>query len=90
MATAHAGGSVACRATAVGLQSSGIRKRRASTLCSVHSNCSPLVPLVNADPSWNPADDKQAAARVWRDGQKKKVYVYRFIATGERRQRRWR
>ena len=35
------------------------------------------------DPSWNPADDKQAAARVWRDGQKKKVYVYRFMATGE-------
>jgi len=28
------------------------------------------------------ADDKQAAARVWRDGQKKKVYVYRFMATG--------
>lgn len=31
---------------------------------------------------WNPATDKQAAARVWRDGQKKKVYVYRFITTG--------
>ena len=24
----------------------------------------------------------QAAARVWRDGQKKRVYVYRFLATG--------
>ncbi len=31
---------------------------------------------------WNPATDKQAAARVWRDGQKKQVYVYRFITTG--------
>ena len=31
---------------------------------------------------WNPATDKQAAARVWRDGQKKQVYVYRFLTTG--------
>ncbi|PSC67651.1 DNA repair and recombination RAD54 [Micractinium conductrix] len=38
--------------------------------------------LVLFDPSWNPADDKQAAARVWRDGQHKKVYVYRFMAAG--------
>ncbi|KAL4440282.1 hypothetical protein ABPG75_003283 [Micractinium tetrahymenae] len=38
--------------------------------------------LVLFDPSWNPADDKQAAARVWRDGQQKKVYVYRFMAAG--------
>ena len=30
----------------------------------------------------NPANDKQAAARVWRDGQKKRVFVYRFLATG--------
>lgn len=34
------------------------------------------------DPDWNPATDKQAAARVWRDGQKKRVYVYRFLASG--------
>ncbi|XP_028121146.1 DNA repair and recombination protein RAD54-like [Camellia sinensis] len=27
--------------------------------------------LVLFDPDWNPANDKQAAARVWRDGQKK-------------------
>ncbi|DBA95427.1 TPA: DNA-dependent ATPase protein rad54 [Trebouxia sp. C0006] len=38
--------------------------------------------LVLFDPDWNPATDKQAAARVWRDGQKKQVYVYRFITTG--------
>jgi len=38
--------------------------------------------LVLFDPDWNPATDKQAAARVWRDGQKKRTYVYRFLATG--------
>ena len=38
--------------------------------------------LVLFDPDWNPATDKQAAARVWRDGQKKRCYVYRFVATG--------
>ena len=34
------------------------------------------------DPSWNPADDKQAAGRVWRDGQRKRVYVYRLLSAG--------
>jgi len=38
--------------------------------------------LILFDPDWNPATDKQAAARVWRDGQKKRTYVYRFVATG--------
>lgn len=38
--------------------------------------------LVLFDPDWNPATDKQAAARVWREGQKKMCYVYRFLATG--------
>lgn len=38
--------------------------------------------LVLFDPDWNPANDKQAAARVWRDGQKKRVFIYRFLATG--------
>jgi len=38
--------------------------------------------LVLFDPDWNPANDKQAAARCWRDGQKKKCYLYRFLATG--------
>lgn len=38
--------------------------------------------VVHATADWNPATDKQAAARVWRDGQKKQVYVYRFITTG--------
>lgn len=38
--------------------------------------------LVLFDPDWNPANDKQAAARVWRDGQKKRVYIYRFLSAG--------
>ena len=41
------------------------------------------LPFTN-DPcvDWNPAADQQALARVWRDGQKKDCFVYRFIATG--------
>lgn len=37
--------------------------------------------LVLFDPDWNPAADQQALARVWRDGQKKDCFVYRFIAS---------
>jgi hypothetical protein len=38
--------------------------------------------LVLFDPDWNPAVDKQAAARCWRDGQRKRCFTYRFLATG--------
>ncbi|PHJ18257.1 swi2 snf2-containing protein rad54 [Cystoisospora suis] len=38
--------------------------------------------LVLFDPDWNPANDKQALARVWRDGQKKTCFIYRFFSTG--------
>ncbi|CAA9986236.1 DNA repair protein RAD54, putative [Plasmodium knowlesi strain H] len=38
--------------------------------------------LVLLDPDWNPANDKQALARVWREGQKKICYIYRFFCTG--------
>lgn len=38
--------------------------------------------LLLFDPDWNPAADQQALARVWRDGQKKDCFVYRFIAAG--------
>lgn len=38
--------------------------------------------LVLFDPDWNPANDAQAMARVWRPGQTKKVYLYRTLATG--------
>lgn len=32
--------------------------------------------LVMFDPDWNPANDDQAMARVWRDGQKKQCFVF--------------
>ena len=38
--------------------------------------------LVLFDCDWNPAIDKQAAARVWRDGQHKRCYIYRLLTTG--------
>ncbi|KAI6132160.1 DNA repair protein, SNF2 family [Pisolithus croceorrhizus] len=38
--------------------------------------------LILFDPDWNPAADQQALARVWRDGQRKECFVYRFISTG--------
>ncbi|EGD76329.1 hypothetical protein PTSG_01031 [Salpingoeca rosetta] len=38
--------------------------------------------LVMFDPDWNPANDEQAMARVWRDGQTKLCFVYRFVTTG--------
>jgi len=38
--------------------------------------------LVLMDPDWNPASDQQALARIWRDGQQKHCFIYRFISTG--------
>jgi hypothetical protein len=35
--------------------------------------------LVLVDSAWNPAIDSQALARVWRDGQQKRCYLYRLI-----------
>jgi len=35
--------------------------------------------LVLFDSDWNPASDVQAMARIWRDGQKRNVYIYRFV-----------
>lgn len=34
------------------------------------------------DADWNPANDAQAMARVWRSGQKKETYIYRLFSTG--------
>lgn len=36
--------------------------------------------LIMFDPDWNPANDDQAMARVWRDGQKKHCFIYRLLA----------
>lgn len=38
--------------------------------------------LVLFDIDWNPANDIQSMARVWRDGQKKTVHIYRLLTTG--------
>ena len=38
--------------------------------------------LVLLDPDWNPANDNQAMGRVYRDGQKRDVHIWRMLATG--------
>uniref|UniRef100_A0A8R1HMT7 DNA repair and recombination protein RAD54-like n=1 Tax=Caenorhabditis japonica TaxID=281687 RepID=A0A8R1HMT7_CAEJA len=38
--------------------------------------------LVLFDSDWNPANDQQAMARIWRDGQVRPCHIYRLITTG--------
>ncbi|EDO39293.1 predicted protein [Nematostella vectensis] len=38
--------------------------------------------LILYDIDWNPANDLQAMARVWRDGQRRRVVIYRLLTTG--------
>lgn len=38
--------------------------------------------LILFDNDWNPANDLQAMSRVYRDGQKKPVYIYRLFTAG--------
>nr|XP_018906080.1 PREDICTED: DNA repair and recombination protein RAD54B-like [Bemisia tabaci] len=38
--------------------------------------------LVLFDSDWNPATDLQAMSRIWRDGQKKSVFIYRLFSAG--------
>ncbi|KAJ3269734.1 helicase [Terramyces sp. JEL0728] len=38
--------------------------------------------LILIDIDWNPAVDQQAMARIWREGQKHPVFIYRFISSG--------
>jgi hypothetical protein len=45
--------------------------------------------LILFDPDWNPANDLQAMARVWRPGQQKMVYLYRLLATGTIEEKIW-
>ena len=35
--------------------------------------------LILFDSDWNPANDAQAMARIWRDGQKRSVYIYKYV-----------
>lgn len=47
------------------------------TACAMpQTRCATVVALSECSCAW------QAAARVWRDGQKKRVFVYRFLAAG--------
>jgi SNF2 family DNA or RNA helicase len=38
--------------------------------------------LILFDADWNPSNDKQAMGRVWRDGQKLPVHIYRLFLSG--------
>ncbi|KRZ09755.1 DNA repair and recombination protein RAD54B [Trichinella zimbabwensis] len=38
--------------------------------------------LVLYDCDWNPAYDRQAMARIWRDGQRRACHIYRLLTTG--------
>lgn len=38
--------------------------------------------MILYDSDWNPASDQQAMARIWRDGQKKSVHIYRLLTSG--------
>jgi len=38
--------------------------------------------LVMFDVDWNPANDKQAMSRVWREGQSRRVFIYCLVCYG--------
>jgi SNF2 family DNA or RNA helicase len=38
--------------------------------------------MVLLDPDWNPSNDLQVMARIWRDGQVLPVYIYRLVCIG--------
>jgi SNF2 family DNA or RNA helicase len=38
--------------------------------------------MIIMEPDWNPATDKQAAGRIYREGQMRPVHIYRLIAAG--------
>ena len=45
--------------------------------------------LILFDVDWNPATDLQAMARIHRDGQKRKCYIYRFLMKGAIDEKIW-
>lgn len=38
--------------------------------------------MVLLEVDWNPSNDLQVMGRIWRDGQKKPVYIYRLLCSG--------
>jgi SNF2 family DNA or RNA helicase len=38
--------------------------------------------LVMVDPDWNPSTDEQAMGRIWREGQRREVSIYRLFLRG--------
>jgi DNA repair and recombination protein RAD54B len=34
------------------------------------------------DVDWNPAIDHQAMSRIWREGQRREVHIYRLVTAG--------
>lgn len=63
--------------------SSKIQVFVATTKAGSHGvNLSAANRVILFEPVWNPADQLQAAFRVFRIGQAKSVYVYHFIAAG--------
>ncbi|KAI0986063.1 hypothetical protein GJ496_001539 [Pomphorhynchus laevis] len=51
-------------------------------VCGVGLNLTKANRIIIYEPSWNPAVDDQTAARVWRTGQFKQVYIYRLALQG--------
>ena len=58
----------------------GAGAREALMLTYRPSPIMPPISLTRVD--WNPANDQQAMARVWREGQTKAVWIYRLLTTG--------
>ncbi len=48
-----------------------------------------MQPLLHCAADWNPANDLQAMARVWREGQDKPVWIYRMLTTGSVEEKIW-